>query len=112
MDKNFKQAVLAINKIIKKMGRADIDFTVQVSTSSVHPNKAVYCAQIEAPANGLAPLTWVKNSWEELLKALKESEKKLDQEAIEKAYFASQVKAAEEKKKFFEEKLMELEKES
>lgn len=112
MDKDFKKAVLLVNKIIKNMGRADIDWTVQVSTNSVHPNKLSYCAQIEAPANGLAPLTWVKKSWAELLDALKESEKNLNSEAIEKAYYAAEIKRAEEKKKFFEEKLMELEKES
>lgn len=112
VNKDFKQAVLTVNKIIKKMGRADIDYTIQISTSSIHPNKLAYCCQIEAPANGLAPLTWVKNSWKELLDALKEAEKDLDQEAVEKAYYASEIKRAEEKKKFFEEKLMELDKES
>lgn len=112
MNKDFKQAILLINKIIKKIGRADIDWTIQVSTSSIHPERLVYCAQIESPANGLAPLTWVKNNWKELVEALEQAEKDLDQETVEKAYYASEIKRAEEKKKFFEEKLMELEKES
>ena len=110
MDKELKKARTLVNKIVKNLKRNDLDWTVQLSISSVHPDKVAYCAQIEAPAN--APITWVKDSWEELEKALKKAEKDLDQEAVEKAYVASQIKAAEEKKKFFEEKLIELEKES
>ena len=112
MNDKMKKTEILVNKIVKKLGRADLDWTIQMSTSSIHPEKASYCVQIEAPANGLAPLTWIKNSWEELEEALKETEKNLDVEAVEKAYYASEIKRAEEKKKFFEEKLMELTEES
>lgn len=112
MDKELKRAVRSINKIIKNLGRQDLDFTVQLSVSSIHPESVKYCAQIEAPANGLAPITWVTDSYEELEKALKKAERNLDQKAVEKAFLASQIKAAEEKQKFFEEKLKELEGES
>ena len=112
MDKELKKARTLVNKIIKNLKRSDLDYTIQMSISSVHPNKIAYCAQIEAPANGLAPITFVKDSWEELEKALTQAEKDLDTKAVEKAYYASEIKRAEEKRKFFEEKLMELEKES
>ena len=108
MDKDLKKARNLVNKITRNLGRADIDWTVQVSVSSVHPEKLAYCAQIEAPASGLAPITFIKGSWEELEKALKKAEKDLDQKAVEKAYYASEIQRAEEKRKFFEEKLMEL----
>ena len=112
MDKDLKKARTLVNKIIKNLKRSDLDYTIQASISSVHPDKISYCAQIEAPANGLAPITFVKDSWAELEKALTKAEKELDVEAVEKAYYASEIKRAEEKRKFFEEKLMELEKES
>lgn len=112
MDKELKKARILVNKIIKNLKRSDLDYTIQMSISSVHPDKISYCAQIEAPANGLAPITFVKDSWAELEKALVKAEKELDSEAVEKAYYASEIKRAEEKRKFFEEKLMELEKES
>ena len=112
MDKELKKARNLVNKIIKNLGRADVDWVVQVSITSVRPDKLNYCAQIEAPANGLAPITFVKDSWGELEEALKKAEKELDQKAVEKAFYASQIKMAEEKQKFFEEKLMELEEES
>ena len=112
MEKELKTARNLVNKIIKNLGRNDIDWTVQLSISSVHPEKVAYCVQIEAPANGLAPITFIKDSWKELEEALKQAEKNLDVEAVERAYYASEVQRAEEKRKFFEEKLMELEKES
>lgn len=112
MDTNFKKARTLVNKIIKNFKRNDLEWTIQTSASSVHPDKLAYCVQIEAPANGLAPLTFIKNSWKELIEALDQAEKNLDTKAIEKAFLASEIKRAEEKKKFFEEKLLSLENES
>lgn len=112
MDKELKEARILVNKIVKKFGRNDLDWTIQISVSSIHPDKLSYCAQIEAPANGLQPLTWVKSSWKELKEALELSEKGLDQDAVDKAYYESEIQRAEQKKQFFEEKLKELEKES
>ena len=108
----MKKARNLVNKIVKKLGRADIDWVVQTSITSVHPEKLNYCVQIEAPANGLAPITFVKETWGELEEALKKAEKELDTKAVEKAFIASQIKMSEEKRKFFEEKLRELEEES
>lgn len=112
MDKELKKCRNLINKIVKKLGRADLDWTIQLSISSIHPEKIAYCAQIEAPANGLQPITFVKNSYEELEKSLTLAEKGLDQKAVEKAYFEAEVERAKEKQKFFEEKIKELEEES
>ena len=112
MEIKFSKARSSVNKIVKNFNRQDLDWTIQASISSVHPDKLVYCCQIEAPANGLAPVTFIKNSLEELEDALKKAEKELDTKAVEKAYIASEIKRAEEKKKYFEEKLLELEKES
>ncbi len=112
MNKDFIKARTLVNKIIKNFKRNDLEYTIQLSTSSVHPNKLAYCVQIEAPANGLAPLTFIKDSWKELIEALEQAEKNLDTKAVEKAFLASEIKRAEEKRKFFEEKLMEIENES
>ena len=109
MDKELKKSRNLINKIVKNFGRNDLDWTIQASVSSIHPEKAVFCAQIEAPANGLQPLTWVKDSWEELEKALELAEKGLDQDAVDKAYYESEIQRAKQKMEFFEEKLKELE---
>ena len=94
MEKNLERARNILNKIVKKLGRSDLDWTVQVSIHSLKPNVVNYCAQIEAPANGLQPITWIKGSWEELIEALKISEKGLDQEAVEKAWHEAEIERA------------------
>ena len=112
MDKELKKARTLVNKIVKNLKRNDLDYTIQASISSIHPDRVVYCAQIESPANGLAPLTWICNSKEELIEKLTLSEKGLDQKAVEKAYIEAEIKRAKEKQEFFEEKLVELKEES
>lgn len=105
MEKNLEKARKILNKIIKNLGRNDLDWTVQLSINSTRPERINYCAQIEAPANGLQPITWVCDSWEELEKSLKMSEKGLDQEAVEKAWHESEIQRAKALIKYHEEVL-------
>lgn len=109
MDKELKKATVLVNKIVKNFKRNDLDWTVQLSVSSIHPDKVSYCAQIEAPANGLQPITWVKGSWKELEDALKLAEKGLNQDEVDRAYYEAEIERAKQKQQFFEEKLKELE---
>lgn len=111
-NKNFAKARKLVNEIIKKIGRNDIDWTIQVSMNSVRPDSMAYCCQIEAPANGLQPLTWVKASWEELIMALENSAKGLDIDAIQKAYHESEIARCKSLQEYHENAIKELEKES
>lgn len=108
LESRLKTARNKLNKIIKNLGRNDIDYTIQVSINSITPTKVNYCAQIESPANGLAPVTWVCESWDALEEQLDLAVEGLDKKAVEIAYYETEVKRAEEKKNFFEEKLKEL----
>lgn len=112
MDKELLKARNLVNKIIKKFKRNDLDYTVQLSVSSIHPDSVKYCAQIEAPANGLQPITFVKDSYKELINALELAEKGLNQDEVDRAYYNSQIEASKAKIKYFEDKIKELEKES
>lgn len=105
MEKNLEKARKILNKIVKNLGRNDLDWTVQLSINSTRPERINYCAQIEAPANGLQPITWVCDSWEELEKSLKMSEKGLDQEAVEKAWHMSEIERAKALIRYHEEAL-------
>lgn len=105
MEEKLKEARKLVNKIAKNLGRNDLDWTVQLSINSTRPERINYCAQIEAPANGLQPITWVCDSWEELEKSLKKSEKGLDQEAVEKAWHTSEIERAKALIRYHEEAL-------
>lgn len=107
MEKSLKLARNHINKIVKNLNRNDLDWTVQVSISSTEPDKIKYCAQIEAPANGLQPITWVCNSYDELIEKLKISEKGLDQDAVMKAWHEGEIARAEALIKYHKEALEE-----
>lgn len=112
MEKELKSARTLVNKIVKRLKRNDLDWTVQISINSTRPDRVNYCAQIEAPANGLQPITWVKESWSELEQALKLAEKGLDQDAVEKAWHESEIKRAEALINYHKEAIEALEKES
>lgn len=105
MEKNLEKARKILNKIVKNLGRNDLDWTVQLSINSTRPERINYCAQIEAPANGLQPITWVKDSWEELEKSLKKAEKGLDAEEVEKAWHTSEIERAKALIRYHEEAL-------
>ena len=105
MEKELKSARILVNKIIKKLKRSDIDWTIQTSISSVEPDLIYYSCQIEAPANGLAPLTWVKTSWLELEKALKATAEHLSEEDIEIAYHKAEIERAQRRIDYHQEYL-------
>lgn len=100
MEKQLKSARNLVNKIVKNFKRNDLDWTVQVSINSTRPELVNYCCQIEAPANGLEPITW-----EELEIQLKEASKKLDREAVDKAWHESEIARAEALIKYHKEEL-------
>ena len=108
----MKKARNLVNKIVKKFNRNDLDWTVQVSINSTRPDRVNYCAQIEAPANGLQPLTWVKESFSELEEALKLAEKGLDQDAVDRAWHEADIQRAESLIKYHKQAIEELDKES
>lgn len=105
MEEKLKKARKLVNKIVKNLGRNDLDWTVQLSINSTRPERINYCAQIEAPANGLQPITWVYDSYEELIENLKLGVKGLDPEAVERAWHTAEIQRAEALIRYHEEAL-------
>lgn len=105
MEKKLKSIRNKINRIVKQLGRNDLDWTVQISINSTRPDRINYCAQIEAPANGLQPITWVCESWEDLDKKITLATKGLDQKAVDKAWHESEIARAEALIKYHKEAL-------
>lgn len=107
MEEKLKEARKLVNKIAKNLGRNDLDWTVQLSINSTRPERINYCAQIEAPANGLQPITWVYDSYKELIDNLKLGVKALDRDAVERAWHTSEIERAKALIKYHEEALEE-----
>lgn len=105
MEKKLKKARNLANKITRKLGRSDLDWTVQISINSTRPDRVNYCCQIQAPANGLEPITWVCDSWEELLTQLDVATKKFSREVVDKAWHESEIVRAEALIKYHKEML-------
>lgn len=103
--KQFFEVSRIMNKILKNLKNTTLDWTYQESISSIHPDKVSYAVQLEAPAPGLAPVTWVCDSYDELKVKLEASEKYLDVEAVEKAWHESEIKRAESLIKYHKEAL-------
>lgn len=85
----------AISKLRNNLKRADLDFTVQVSIASTDPGAVRYAAQMTAPAIGLAPITFIADTADELVEQIKFSTKKIDYAAVEVAFHEAQIQSCE-----------------
>lgn len=104
----LQKAERAINKLRNKIKRADLDYTVQISISSVDPTKVRYAAQMTPPAQGLAPVTFIKDSAEELIEAIKAATKHIDYEQVEIAYHKAQMEACDRTKQGHQDRINEI----
>ena len=66
MEKKFKELRSKVQKILRNIKNANCDWTLQISLNSTEPNKVKYCCMIHIPTEGIAPITWVCDSFEEL----------------------------------------------
>lgn len=92
---SLRKIEVRIFKLIKKLKAGRLDYTVQVSIHSLRPTHVSWAAQITEPADGLAPISFIRDSADELLEAIKEFEKSNDINAVEIAYHEAQIGNAE-----------------
>lgn len=103
--KDLQKMERAIVRLRNKQNRSDLDYTVQISISSVDPGIVRFAAQLTAPAQGLQPVTFIGDSAVEITEQIKEYTKTFDDKKIEKAYHAAQIKACNRTIKFHEERI-------
>lgn len=106
---NIQKIEKLMVKLRNKIKRVDLDYTVQVSSNSTDPTKIMYAAQMTAPANGLAPVTFVDENANVIIENIKMLIKSLDYDAVEIAYHQAQIEACKRTIKGHEERLAELE---
>ena len=113
MEKNerafIRECSKQVNKIVKGLNNNQIGWTVQISNSSFEPNVIYYSAQIEAPADGLQPLTWIEKDRNTLLDKLKETAKTgVNGKDVDKAWHEAEIGRAKQLIKYHEGKIKEL----
>lgn len=112
MADNIKQTIQKAEKLalkIKKAAhRADLDYSIQVSMSSADPGVIYYALQLTPLADGLAPMTFIKKTPEDLITAIEAQLENLDEAYIEKAYHEAQVTHAERTIKFHQERIAQI----
>ena len=109
LEQSLRNIERAMVRLRNKVGRSDLDYTIQASISSTDETTVTYAAQLTAPANGLAPVTFIEKSPEELVKKIREATKHIDYDKIEVAYHRSQIEACFRTIRGHEERISELE---
>lgn len=108
MEKEFKAVKLLVNKVLKKLGDATLDWTIQVCENSADPNRISYACMIHIPSERLEPLTWVCDSWGELKEKLEKASKELNRDMVDCAYYEGEIKRCERLSNFYREKIDEI----
>lgn len=108
--KQFMELRKLVNQILKNLNRNDLDWTVQVSISSIEARGLTYSCQIQSPSNTLRPITFIKKSYEELKEALELSAKELNADQVALAYHNAEIQRSKEKLDFHKQEVEELEK--
>lgn len=115
MAKNLvKEQLSELEKLVKKVIRKAIknntlDYTVQFTMSSSEPGKVKYAAQISSPANGVQPITFIFEKFEDLKNALIASETEIDTEKIELTFHQSRINTYKNKIEAHEARIKQIE---
>lgn len=87
-----------LEKLVKKIIRKNLkdetlDYTVQVSRSSLETGKTKYSAMISSPAKGVQPILYSFSTYNELKSALEASLETLDRKDVELAFHQDRINA-------------------
>lgn len=91
-----------LEKLVKKVIRKSLkdntlDYTVQFTVSNLEPTKVKYAAMISSPSQGVQPITFIFDKYEDLENALVESETEIDRDKIELTFHQSRINTYESK---------------
>lgn len=93
---NEREKLLTLEKLVKKVIRKSLknntlDYTVQISVSSLEPAKVKYSAMISSPANGVQPVLLTYDAYEKLEEALKVAETTYNARNVEIAFHENRI---------------------
>lgn len=96
LKKGMRQVEKNLLKIMKKIGRNDLGYTVQIAINSNEPTHFDYVAAMTPPAERVKNLTWHGKTIDELIEKTAESAKKLDHVAVDITFQESNILRAEQ----------------
>lgn len=97
-----RDQLVELEKLVKKIIRKSLkdntlDYTVQVSISSLEPAKVKYAALISSPAKGVQPITFVFDKFEDLKNTLVAAETEINRDQVEIAFHQDRITSYENK---------------
>lgn len=109
-----KEQLLKLEKLVGRVIRKSLkdntlDYTVQITVSSMEPGKIQYAAQITSPAQGVQPITFIFDSYQVLEESLKEAARELSRPKVEIAWHANRINTYKHKIEQHEERVKQLE---
>lgn len=109
-DKELEATLRKVERIVaktkRKLGRHDLEYTVQASINSTRPKAVAYAAQLTPPSQNLAPITFISHTGtEDLIKQVKAFLEDVDQDKVEIAYHEAQIVACKNTIKAHEESI-------
>lgn len=111
MEKDLLSLEKIVKKIIKNKFRdSTLDYTVQISISSIEPSTVKYSALISSPSRNVQEIPFVFKSYKELEYALQSALDTFKYEDIEKAEVESRINVYKQKTKELEQYLDMIEK--
>lgn len=108
---NAKEQLLKLEKIAKKLIRKSLknntlDYTLQITVSSLEPSKLKYAAQISSPEKGVQPITFIFDDYKTLEASLEEAVKELNPIKVEEAFHENRINTYKNKIQQHEERLV------
>lgn len=105
--------MLKLEKLVKRILRKSLkdntlDYTVQITTSSLEPSKIKYAAQISSPTKGVQPITFIFDNYNDLEASLKEAEKEINKKVVELTFHESRINSYKSKIEQHEARIKEL----
>lgn len=99
-----------VKKIIRKsLKNNTLDYTVQFSVSNVDtPGKVKYAAMISSPANGVQPITFMADSFDELEAVLRAGIDGINKKDVELTFHQSRINSYTARIKQHEERMAKL----
>lgn len=96
VNNNANVQLLTLEKLAKKLIRKSLknntlDYTLQITVSSLEPGKLKYAAQISSPEKGVQPITFIYDNYKLLEGSLEEAIKELNPYKVEESFHENRI---------------------